>query len=79
MILFQLAFLIYDSAVDGNDKQMANALWRRFLMGGENPDPEKVELLVSYVRRSLSVLDHVDINTLIVKETFDWLPLRATK
>lgn len=75
---FQLAFLIYDSGVIGDDKQLANALWRRFL-DGSNPKPEQIELLVSYVRRTLSALDHIDINSLVMTGRFTWLTLKEEK
>ena len=71
--------MIYDSGIMCGDKELANALWRRFLLAGDHPDPEKIEILVSYVRRTMSALDHVEINALVIHGKFSWLALKESQ
>jgi len=73
---FNAALLIYDEGMLGDDKALANAIWRRFFLCRADPDAEKLEMLVSYVRRTLSLLDDVPLNQLVVKQDFRWLPLK---
>jgi hypothetical protein len=56
---------------------LANALSRRFYSGSE-PNVEHLDLLVSYVRRTMTVLDQIDLNLLMAIKTFKWLPLVET-
>ena len=74
---------MYDEGIVGSDIQLANALWRRFFLsmreveeGSEDgqllPDPEKLELLVRYVRRTASYLDSKDATEIIVKQQIVW-------
>jgi hypothetical protein len=42
---FQAALLIYDLGILGNDRDLSNAVWRRFFLT-EEPDFEKIALLV---------------------------------
>jgi len=77
---FQAALFIYDEGLLGNDMQLANALWRRFFLSMNEmeedtvpqPDPEKLLLLVNYVRRVTSYLDNMDAVDLIVKTEVKW-------
>ena len=64
----------YDNALAGSDIDLATALHRRFY-GSAEPDIEKLNILVSYVRRTMCVLDHIDIDLLTSLKTFKWLPL----
>jgi len=78
---FQAALFVYDEGLLGNDLQLANALWRRFFLSmqedeeGQIPDPEKLEILVNYVRRVSHYLDQLDSVDIIVKNTINWPPL----
>ena len=79
---FQASLFVYDEGIVGNDIQLANALWRRFFLSmrdvdegseeGKLPDPEKLELLVRYVRRTASYLDSKDAMEIIVKQQIYW-------
>ena len=79
---FQASLFVYDEGIVGNDIQLANALWRRFFLSmrdvdegseeGKLPDPEKLELLVRYVRRTASYLDSKDAMEIIVKQQISW-------
>jgi len=79
---FQASLFVYDEGILGNDIQLANALWRRFFLSmreveegsGEEhmPDPEKLELLVRYVRRTASYLDSKDAADIIVRQQISW-------
>jgi hypothetical protein len=70
------ALFIYDEGLLGDDKALAGAIWRRFFQCRAEIDVEKLELLVKYVRRTMSALDHIPLNTLVVKSSLKWLPLR---
>jgi len=75
---FQAALFVYDEGLVGNDMQLANALWRRFFLSmkeaeeGQLPDPEKLELLVNYVRRVANYLDITESADIIVKNQIVW-------
>ena len=78
---------IYDEGLLGDDKALANALWRRFFLSqleeewGEDeadeflPDPEKIEALVSYVRRTIKMLEDADVELLFKKHEVPWVSL----
>jgi len=78
---FQAALFVYDEGLMGGDKELANALWRRFFLSmheeeeNQVPDMEKVALLVDYVRRTMHALDNTDAVTLLIKARVEWLPL----
>jgi len=77
---FQAALFIYDEGILGNDMELANALWRRFFLSMREveheqtplPDPEKMLLLVNYVRRVAHYLDNSDAVDIIVKTEITW-------
>ena len=78
---FQASLFVYDEGLLGNDIQLANAIWRRFFLSLKEeseeqvPDPEKLELLVSYVRRTAHHLNQLDGVDIIVKNNVKWLKL----
>jgi len=78
---FQAALFVYDDGIMGDDKELANALWRRFFLSmreseeNQVPDMEKIALLVSYVRRNMHSLDNTDAFKLIVKNELSWQQL----
>jgi len=84
---FQAALFIYDEGLLGDDKQLANALWRRFFLSMSErdeeevpvPDPEKILLLVKYVRRVAHYLDQIDGVELIVQNKINWPALVEEK
>ena len=77
---FQASLFIYDEGISGSDIVLANALWRRFFLSmheiqeGDTPlpDPEKLLLLVNYVRRVASYLDKMDGVDIIVRNKVEW-------
>ena len=81
---FQAALFIYDEGLVGDDMSLANALWRRFFLcmhevednESPTPDPEKLLLLVNYVRRVAQYLDKMDSIDLIVKNEVKWPSLK---
>ena len=73
---FNAALFIYDEGVLGDDIALANAIWRRLLMCRPDPDAQKLEMLVRYVRRTLSLLDNMPLNQIVVHNDFKWVPLK---
>ena len=77
---FQASLFIYDEGLTGSDIVLANALWRRFFLSMHEleegaaplPDPEKLLLLVNYVRRVASYLDNMDGLDIIVRNKIEW-------
>jgi len=77
---FQAALFIYDEGLLGTDMQLANALWRRFFLCMKEseekevpvPDPEKLLLLVNYVRGVAHYLESLDGVEIIVKNQITW-------
>jgi len=77
---FQAALFVYDEGLLGNDIDLANSLWRRFFLSmreaeddeDQLPDPEKLELLVNYVRRVIRYLDTTESVDIIVKNKITW-------
>lgn len=81
---FQAALFVYDEGLVGGDKELANALWRRFFLSMQEdeeqkvPDMEKLALLVDYVRRTMEYLDNTDAVTLLIKAQVEWKDLNET-
>ena len=75
IFLFQCALLVYDLGILGDDKDLANAVWRRFFLASE-PDFQKIELLVRYIRRNMALLETISIENLILKNEVQWLKLK---
>lgn len=77
---FQASLFIYDEGLLGNDMQLANALWRRFFLCMREadeevtpvPDPEKLLLLVNYVRNVAHYLENLDGVEVIVQNKISW-------
>jgi len=65
---FKFAMLVYDLGLAGSDVDLANSIWRRFFLGKEDPDVEKIELLVKYVRKTVASLDQINIEDLYLME-----------
>ena len=65
---FQLAMIIYDLGLAGSDIDLANSVWRRFFLGIENPDVEKIELLVKYIRKTVASMDRIKLEDLFLME-----------
>jgi len=81
---FQAALFVYDEGLVGGDKELANALWRRFFLSQREseekqvPDMEKVALLVDYIRRTMQHLDNTDAVELIIQARVNWLDLHES-
>ncbi|XP_053688103.1 ubiquinol-cytochrome-c reductase complex assembly factor 1 [Sabethes cyaneus] len=71
---FQATLLAYDEGINGDDKALAGALWRRFF-SGRCDDYEHLELLVKYVRQQMEMLDKTDRYNFAIKPTVKWVPL----
>jgi len=73
---FQAALFIYDEGLTGSDRQLANAVWRRFYNRSDAvvEHPERLEMVVAYIRRTVAALDAVEFAKLIFKGV-RWLPL----
>uniref|UniRef100_A0A182MBA1 Ubiquinol-cytochrome c chaperone domain-containing protein n=1 Tax=Anopheles culicifacies TaxID=139723 RepID=A0A182MBA1_9DIPT len=71
---FQAALISYDEGISYDDKALAAALWRRFL-SGRCDDYEKLELLVGYVRKQVSMLDQLSRYDFAIKPAVKWSPL----
>ncbi|XP_058836038.1 ubiquinol-cytochrome-c reductase complex assembly factor 1 [Topomyia yanbarensis] len=71
---FQAALLTYDEGINGDDKVLAAALWRRFL-SSKCDDYEMLELLVKYVRKQMAMLDEKSRYDFAIKPKVKWLPL----
>ena len=71
---FQAALLVYDRGIIDNDMELSNALWRRFFLCG-TPDPQRIELLVKYVRQTMAMLDQISQEDLRKGRTIKWLNL----
>ena len=69
--LLQAALLIYDLGILGDDKDLSNAVWRRFFLASD-PDFEKIEILVRYIRRNMALLDSLSLDDLITKSDVRW-------
>jgi hypothetical protein len=65
---FKFAMLIYDLGLAGSDVDLANSLWRRFFLGEDNPNVEKIEILVKYVRKTVASLDQLKLEDLYLME-----------
>lgn len=65
---FKFAMLIYDLGLAGSDVDLANSIWRRFFLGKDDPDVEKIELLVKYVRKTVASLDQIKLDELYLME-----------
>jgi len=84
---FQASLFIYDEGLMGDDMELANALWRRFFLSMKEkedgstdlPDPEKLLLLVNYVRRVANYLDTMDAVDIIVSNNIKWPALVEKK
>ena len=84
---FQASLFIYDEGLMGDDMELANALWRRFFLSMKEkedgstdlPDPEKLLLLVNYVRRVANYLDTTDAVDIIVSNNIKWPALVEKK
>merc|ERR1712122_338715 len=60
--------VVWDLGLAGSDIDLANSIWRRFFLGKEDPDVEKIELLVKYVRKTVASLDQIKIEDLYSME-----------
>ncbi|XP_015119795.1 ubiquinol-cytochrome-c reductase complex assembly factor 1 [Diachasma alloeum] len=69
---FNAAVIGYDEGLLTNDKVLAGAVWRRFLQSECN-DPELVEKLVIYIRKTMIMLDKIPFADLIRIRDIKWL------
>lgn len=72
---FQAALIAYDEGVLSDDKILANALWRRFFEMSCS-DYSKLEKLIIYVRKTMSMLDGLTRDELVRGRKIKWLSLK---
>ena len=60
--------IVYDLGLAGSDIDLANSVWRRFFRGTEDPDIEKIELLVKYIRKTVASMDRIKLEDLFSME-----------
>lgn len=65
---FKTAMVIYDLGLAGSDIDLANCVWKRFFQGTEDPDVEKIELLVKYIRKTVASMDRIKLEDLFSME-----------
>lgn len=71
---FNAMLLLYDEGLQGDDKALANALWRVLLMCGGR-DPVALETLVHYVRKQVHMLDKMTLDQFLEEYSISWSPL----
>ncbi|KAK4305384.1 hypothetical protein Pmani_022726 [Petrolisthes manimaculis] len=71
---FQAALFAYDEGIMSDDRVLASALWRR-LFSKNCEDPERLECIVSYVRRQAALLDSLSNDDLMINCQVKWVPL----
>ncbi|XP_065288747.1 ubiquinol-cytochrome-c reductase complex assembly factor 1 [Dermacentor albipictus] len=71
---FNAMLLLYDEGLQGDDKALASALWRVFLMC-EGREPVALETLVHYVRKQIHMLDKMTLDQFIAEHSISWTPL----
>ncbi|GFN92470.1 ubiquinol-cytochrome-c reductase complex assembly factor 1 [Plakobranchus ocellatus] len=74
-----LSTMYYDEGLIGSDKQLANALWISLYGMSKDVDPEKLELMVAYVRKQVYFHDQLDAETIMFPGYFPFLPLHGEK
>ncbi|KAK3774851.1 hypothetical protein RRG08_008401 [Elysia crispata] len=74
-----LSTLYYDEGLIGSDKQLANALWISLYRMSEDVDPEKLDLMVAYVRKQVYFHDQLDAEALMLPGYIPFLPLHGDK
>jgi len=76
---FQTALVVYDVGALGDDMALANAVWKRFFLANEDADPQKIELLVKYIRKTMAHLDSISTHDLFTGEIqqpkIDWFSI----
>jgi len=76
---FQTALVVYDVGALGDDMALANSVWKRFFLGDEDVDPQRVETLVKYIRLTMSNLDRINTDDLfkgdVDQPALTWLPI----
>lgn len=76
-MLFQATLIFYDKGLVANDDiELATVLWRRFFELQE-PDGPRLELLLKYVRQTMSMLDDLPNEHFIKGGRIIWLNLEA--
>ncbi|XP_077558495.1 ubiquinol-cytochrome c reductase complex assembly factor 1 isoform X1 [Haemaphysalis longicornis] len=71
---FNAMLLLYDEALQGDDKALAGALWRVLLLC-EGRDPRVLETLVHYVRKQIHMLDKMTLEDFLRERSITWTPL----
>lgn len=73
---FNAAIIGYDEGILSDDKVLAGALWRRFFYLECN-NPEHVELLLTYVRIQISLLDNIPTQEILRKPNFRLVDIKS--
>jgi len=75
---FTAAIVGYDEGIMSDDKVLAGALWRRIFQCECN-NPEHLEQLVLYVRKSVNELDRIPGQELLRQRKTPWLDYRNSQ
>ncbi|XP_055374028.1 ubiquinol-cytochrome-c reductase complex assembly factor 1 [Condylostylus longicornis] len=72
---FQAALIAYDEGIQSSDIVLASALWRRFFEQ-KCDDYTRLEKLVNYVRKQVSMLENLNKLNFMFKPKIEWIPLK---
>lgn len=75
---FNATLIAYDEGILTDDKQLADALWRRILHG-EGNDPLVLEKLVIFVRQQLELLDSIPTDDVLTVPRLKWIDYATIK
>ncbi|XP_025089754.1 ubiquinol-cytochrome-c reductase complex assembly factor 1-like [Pomacea canaliculata] len=77
--VFKASLFAYDEGLLGDDKELAAAVWRILFEMRKDIDPQKLELVVHYIRKQVAHLDSQDEKTILGKGFVTFLPLHGEK
>ncbi|ESO84119.1 hypothetical protein LOTGIDRAFT_108143 [Lottia gigantea] len=72
-------FLSLDEGLLSDDKTLAGAVWRTIYEQRDNVDPEKIELLVYYIRKQVHHIERIDSFKLLSKGVVQFLNIHGDK
>ncbi|VVC36027.1 Hypothetical protein CINCED_3A007948 [Cinara cedri] len=71
---FQGALIGYDEGWLTNDKVLAGMVWRR-VFNQNCDDPEKIEIVVKYIRKQMSILQLQTFHSVFIDKNVNWIKL----
>ncbi|XP_071578451.1 ubiquinol-cytochrome-c reductase complex assembly factor 1 [Temnothorax nylanderi] len=73
---FNAAIIGYDEGIQSDDKTLAGALWRRFFQLECN-NPERIETLLIYVRKQISLFDSLPNHEILRKPVLKLIDIKT--